>query len=37
MDKTITTDIETTTDVLTYLQDLQDKINFLQLESQLQQ
>jgi hypothetical protein len=33
----VTTDIATLTDVLTCLQDSQDKIKFLQLESQLQQ
>jgi hypothetical protein len=37
VDNTVTTDIAILTDVLTCLQDLQDKIEFLQLESQLQQ
>jgi hypothetical protein len=37
VDNTVTTDIATLTDVLTCLQDSQDKIKFLQLESQLQQ
>jgi hypothetical protein len=37
VDNTVTIDIATFTDVLTCLQDSQNKIKFLQLESQLQQ
>jgi hypothetical protein len=37
VENTVTIDIETLTDVLTCLQDSQEKIKFLKLESQLQQ
>jgi hypothetical protein len=37
VDNTVTTDITTLTEVLTCLQHSQGKIEFLQLESQLQQ
>jgi hypothetical protein len=37
VENTITTNTTTLTDVLTYLQDFRDKIEFLHIESQLQQ